>query len=152
MTAGRQDQNESVKIREICVSTRGRLGQPSLPRVKTGAGTFLSPLLCVPSRLRVRKMQRKNQADSHARPSSFALGLLWRDEPASPKIKIGCLDQQDKQDGNPSVYSVYSVVKKTKQRPRKTRNTQKTKTAPSAWPSFQIRKQDADDCRSSGSK
>ena len=57
-------------------------------------------------------MQRKNQADSHARPSSFALGLLWRDEPASPKIKIGCLDQQDKQDGNPSVYSVYSVVKK----------------------------------------
>ena len=25
MTAGRQDQNESVKIREICVSARGRL-------------------------------------------------------------------------------------------------------------------------------
>ena len=26
MNAGRQDQNESVKIRGICVSTRGRLG------------------------------------------------------------------------------------------------------------------------------
>ena len=32
MNADHQDANESVEIREICVSTLGRLGQPPLPQ------------------------------------------------------------------------------------------------------------------------